>query len=82
MEQPGHLTDAEKSRLKAVRSDEEWDQAYYGIQQAHGGHLPNDWWETVIQSGLAESVMEAYGAKSNASFRHFSPEEDPDRADN
>ena len=63
------LTKAELHRLKAVASDEEWDKAYDSIHEAHGGALPADWWEEVIQSGFAERVMEKYGAISNASFQ-------------
>ena len=82
MRQVSLLTDAELTGLKAVQSDKEWDALYEQIQQAHGGRLPTDWWEAVIQSGLAEGVMDTYGAQSNASFQHLAKKDPTEGADN
>lgn len=51
-----NLTDEEIIRLKATKSEQEWNDVCDEIKTARDGQYPNDWFMRVMVSGLAEQI--------------------------
>lgn len=46
---PG-LTESELARLKATKSEDEWNAACDAVKDARGGQYPHDWYQKVLGS--------------------------------
>jgi hypothetical protein len=50
---PANLTEAELALFKNAKSRTEWDAHCDTVKRARGGAYPGDWYQKVLQSGLA-----------------------------
>lgn len=51
------LTDAEMTRLKNTKTEQEWSDACDAVKAARGGAYPEDWFVKVLASGLMSRVQ-------------------------
>lgn len=52
-----NLTQEEITRLKATKSEQEWNDVCDEIKTARAGQYAPDWWPRVMQSGLAAEIQ-------------------------
>lgn len=47
-----NITEQELEKLKATKSETEWNATCDEIKRARGGEYPPDWWAKVAMSGI------------------------------
>ena len=52
-----NLTDQEIEKLKATKSETEWNAMCDEIKRARGGQYPPDWWPRMMMSGLISQIQ-------------------------
>lgn len=55
-----NLTNDEITKLINTKSAKEWNAVCDLIKKSRGGTYPPDWWQKVIQSGLAATVQDKW----------------------
>lgn len=60
-EQRARLTDLELAMLKTCRCEQDWRAVCHFVKEQRGGEYPRDWFQRVVQSGLAREVMARFG---------------------
>lgn len=56
-----NITDAELEKLKAAKTQGEWNAACDEIKKARGGQYPADWWAKVKLSGIMDEAVARFG---------------------
>lgn len=51
-----NLTEEEITRLKATKSEQEWNDVCDEIKTARNGQYAPDWWARIMVSGLARQI--------------------------
>ena len=65
------ITDKELRMLDECQSEKDWGKACNIIKTARGNEYPDDWWDTVKQSGMMDRILSRWGASSKLSVVPF-----------
>lgn len=55
-----NLTEKEIEKLKATKSESEWNSACDEIKKARNGIYPPDWWPRMMMSGLIAEIQDSW----------------------
>lgn len=58
------MNSSEKRSLRSCQSEEEWNAACDAIKKDHGGEYPEEWYDEVILSGMADVIMSRWGGNT------------------
>ena len=69
-----NLTPEELGRLKACKSDEEWNAACDAVKATRNGDYPPDWWPVMKLSGLMDQILGSFGSDSDIHLLVWQPD--------